>query len=369
MSTANDTAGEPSPGSAAEAVLAALHAYGREVESPEQHDGRRQREGQVPASNARRRFGLYTAPGREVVVGGLPSTPDVRFSMRVGRGRRSHAEVVAQARTGELHRFLAALVPPTTEWRLLAVNALSSFADQPDLLRRACDPAETTLLAGEVYRAVLDILDAPYTVRLEVWRRYNAADQAAAAARGQRRVNTSSLVWVAGTATAQEVMIAPLRTIDTEASFIAHLRFLLSYSTLSTRTLLKAVAKLVQHSPSHSTLVGWLKGAKLPAQLSEPMLRAIVEALAEDILDDPVGTVRHVGDEHVKTFRMLLAQRQGDVLVSGPVHRALGVLAEQEKQLGDDGDDAIRRKVLRDVRAQILAALAADRAHAAPVSA
>lgn len=201
------------------------------------------------------------------------------------------------------------------------------------LLRHASDPTETTLFDREVYRAVLDSTEASHAVRQEVWRRFNSADQAVAAARGERRPSTHQSVWMAGTGSAQEMMTAPLQTIDTERSFVAHLRYLVDYSTLSTRTLHKAVDRRVTSAPGHSTLVGWLKGDKLPAQLSEPVLRAIVEVLASNIVGADPGVARHVADEHVKSFRMLLQLRtarqgRGRHVVRGQRHRA-GLHAHQ----------------------------------------
>lgn len=310
----------------------------------------------------------YVAPGVQVTVSG-PAKAAGAASPTVGEPSRALRTAVA--RTRELHRVLASLDPANHVWRLLAGEVTTKFADRPDLLLRASDPAETTLFAREVYQAVLDLTDAPHTVRQEVWRRFNAADQADALARGERRPGTPWSVWVAGTGSAQEVTTAPLQTLDTEKAFLAHLRFLVTYSTLSTRRLHKAVSKRVPSAPGHTTLVGWIKGAKLPTQLSEPVLRAVVEVLAGNIVvnADADGVARHVADEHVQTFRMLLAQRQGDALVSGPVHRALAALAEQERQLGDSVEDQVRREVAHDLRDRILAELAADRAHAMPASA
>jgi hypothetical protein len=312
--------------------------------------------------------GRYSAPGSRIILS-MPVKAGADGGREAGDDRRSAAPPAAEARIRELHRVLAGLNPANLEWRLLAGEVAPAFADRPDLLRRASDPAETTLFSREVYKAVLDLTDAPHTVRREAWRCFNAASQAVAAAKGRRRVSTPWSLWVAGTGTAQDVMAAPLQTIDTETVFLAHLRFLLSYSTLSTRTLHKAVDKRVTSAPGHSTLVGWLKGAKLPALLSEPVLRAIVEALADDIVGDDLGVVQHVVDEHVRSYRMLLAQRQGEALMSGPVQRALAVLAEHELQLGDTGEDRIRRETGRELRERILAELAADRAHAMPTSA
>ncbi|SFW12016.1 hypothetical protein [Amycolatopsis australiensis] len=303
-------------------------------------------------------------PGKAIAGGRVAAAVDVVDDPR--------ALAIAEARTKELHRALAALDPGQHEWRLLAGEVGTDVSIRPALLRRAWNPEETTLFAREVYRAVLDLAGAAHTVRQEIWRRFNAAFQAVAAAKGKRQAGTSSnsLLWVSGTATAQEVMTAPLQTIDTEPAFLAHLRYLLDYSTLSTRTLHAAMAKRVPRVPGHTTLVGWLKGTKLPSQLSESALRAMVEALAENIVENALGAVRQVVDEHVRTYRMLLTQRQGDALLAGPVQRALGVLAEQELDLDDaEEEDRIRREVLHELRERILAELEADRARAIPANA
>ncbi|SFW11347.1 hypothetical protein, partial [Amycolatopsis australiensis] len=163
-------------------------------------------------------------------------------------------------------------------------------------------------------------------MRQEIWRRFNAAFQAVAAAKGKRQAGTSSnsLLWVSGTATAQEVMTAPLQTIDTEPAFLAHLRYLLDYSTLSTRTLHAAMAKRVPRVPGHTTLVGWLKAPSCPHS-SASRLCGMVEALAENIVENP--SVPSAGvDEHVRTTGC--CSLSGRAMPAGrPVQRALGVLA------------------------------------------
>ncbi|MGW4132578.1 hypothetical protein [Amycolatopsis japonica] len=316
-------------------------------------------------------LGRYVAPGSRLLVSGAGSGKTETATVATAEGIREqqHSATWAAARTSELHRVLAALDLANHEWRLLTGEVTLSFTDRPDLLRRASDPNETTLFAREIYQAVLDVTQASHNVRQAVWHKYNAASQAVAAARGERRPSTPWWVWVAGTGATQEVLTAPLQTIDTEAAFLAHLRLLVDHSTLSTRTLLKAVEKRVPSSPGHSTLVGWLKGEKLPKQLSEPVLRAIVGALAANIIGDNPGTVQQVAHDHVRTYRMLLAKRQGEALVSGPVHRALDVLANKELQLGLTDGDRIKREVVRELREQILAELAADHARATAVTA
>ncbi len=59
---------------------------------------------------------------------------------------------------------------------------------------------------------------------------------------------------------------------------------------------------------------------------------------------------------------MLLAQRRGDALASGHVHRAPGVLTEQKLQLGGSTEDRIRREVCHELRERILTEPTADRA-------
>ncbi|WIX85512.1 hypothetical protein [Amycolatopsis sp. DG1A-15b] len=308
-------------------------------------------------------LGRYTAPGRRI-----------RFQMHTGQTgdgspapavevlRPAEKSAVVAARIRELHRALAALEPGRHEWRLLIGKVKPDIGAEMSLLRRAWDPDEPTLFAREIYEAILHMVEASYTTRQDILRRFNAAAQAAGAGKRGRAGSVSAQRWIPGTATPQEVMTAPLQVIDSEGAFLAHLRFLQEYSTLSTRTLHRELSKRVSRAPGHTTLVGWLKSAKLPAQLGEQVLRAMVEMLADDILGGEVGLVRQAADEHVRTYRMLVAGRQGEALLSGPVQRALAVLGEREQALDEaDSDDRIRRELLDEMRERILAELAADR--------
>lgn len=310
----------------------------------------------------------YTAPGRRIrfqmhtgLAGdGSPGTAVKVFQPSDQRLVRKAAAVAA--RTRELHRALAALEPARHEWRLLTGKVESNLGAEMSLLRRAWDPDEPTLFARQIYETVLDMVEASHTTQQDILRRFNAAVQATG--KHRQADSVSAQRRIPGTATPQEVMIAPLQVIDSEGAFLAHLRFLQEYSTLSTRALHRELNKRVSRGPGHTTLVGWLKGAKLPTQLGEPVLRAMVEALADDVLAGAVGPVRQVADEHVRTYRMLIVRRQGDALLSGPVQRALDTL---ERALDDAApDDRIRRQLLMEMRERILAELAADREVALP---
>ncbi len=168
------------------------------------------------------------------------------------------------AQTRELHHTLAALEPGRHEWRLLTGTVKTDAGAEMSLLRRAWDPDESMLLAREVNEAVLDMVAATPTTRQDICPRFNAAVQATAAGKSRRPVGISAQRRIPGTASPQEVMTAPLHVIVSEGEFLANLRFLQEYFTLSTRTLHRELSKPVSRAPGHTTLVGWLKGTELP---------------------------------------------------------------------------------------------------------
>lgn len=162
------------------------------------------------------------SPARKLVFSFALDKPDSpRFDLPPATvrpdGRAGSSEHV-KARVRRLHEHLGQLDPDDHSWKLLISPAFTRFADQPELLSKAWDPTAGVLLDQSVYSAVLDLVEAPRTVRRTTWRLFNMAQQAVKAIDGAAGTAMSPIkvreplpprdLW--------ELAIEQLQCVDTE---------------------------------------------------------------------------------------------------------------------------------------------------------